>query len=298
MNVVVYEDRRCNIKSFTHELRKMYPKSSTLQVNKDNITKIYSIIENVPIFTSNWCIFCNTSRLDINDLKRLCNTDNLIVINTFSKTSFSNIQETLNDNEVEFSVLDNTKVSKANCINYVAEVLNVDYELSRYICARRNFYFPSIVESTALLSEVPALTKDKVRKYVDKSGNIFLFDVFLYLIGADRNISKNNIITFVNRYRYGIDYCIKYYIKYCKITLSIYSDMTEGKYVLSSAKEYYIKNRKSLPKGLSEYYFLKLVESNKKVSEEFLYLMLINLEKIGSSQMSVIKFINLLKLGG
>lgn len=281
MIIVLLENKVYAIESLIGKIKSEFPKSSILEVNRSNRFEMLKLSETTPLLTDGWIILCSERLNILQILPFTKNSKNLVVINA-TNTSKSDIINCLEDNKLEFSLVDNINVSKETLIKYVSNTLSLSEKDSKTLCNKCNNYLPYVLESVTLLQTLGRdVTRNDVLKFIDKRTTLNVHSLFLHLIGY-RVLEETLVSTYLYDFKYAFSYMKTKLLAYLDDSIYIYTLIESGLLGGDNYKTYQYDKKLTI----SDYTLKNLVlYVHKEISFEVLLLTKIKVSKCTSMYM-------------
>lgn len=292
ITVIVQLNSMFSISSFEKTLDK-FPQNSIIKINKSNYEDVLKEIEHPPLFTSVWLIYVNT-KLTKDKLNRLLSKGNMyVVINCNSKEAYEDIKEILIELNIKYSLVDNSKASKSDLINYCMKSLNIDEDTARYLCKRQGYNMNKVVNDVLNLSIFDKVDRNVIKSYTTVRSTTTLLDLMDYILGLNHKKSYNSMVKLLYNYRYGFSFILEFTKKDLRNRLLLYNYINEGLLDMSNYKEFIVEHKLKM----RNYFVYKVLENYKNLSYDKLYLIIVLVESIPDNKYSLYKYIQLLKMG-
>ena len=291
--ILVSENYRSPIDSLVDKVKKEYPSSSIVYLDRENYELGVKTLETEPLFSDRWLVLVNI-KSPPESLLKLFDSDRFVTIFVFRNVDdMSAVSNKLTTLAIKHNVVDNTKVSKEALIHYVQTTLDVDITLAKYICGRHNYYAPKVMETVEFVSITGERDKEKIKKYTQRTGDVSYAAIFDYILGIG-DIELKRVLSLVNRYKHGHKHLLDFIIDRFDVYLLIYRLAINGKLSYDNIKDYYDKNKDTFEK-VPEYVLTKALDSMTHVSYDYLLLLSL-LYKKEKTNTSLSSFIYLLKM--
>lgn len=287
MNILVLENNKC-LESYVEKFKDI-PNSSRLYVSSKNYKDAITKINTKPILTQNWLVTIS-SQLPISLMTNVLeNTKNINIIETSTKQKFNDIKSRLLKEDIDFKILDNTKVDKKDCIKYVQKQLNINEDLRKYLCKRHWYYFPKIVESVHILSGFKEITKPIIRKFTYERST-YISDITDTILGV--NFETVESVDLLYEYRYGFKFLLSIIKKDLELYEYIFTEISSGYLSLMNYREYVTDNEHY--KQASNYRKEQIINSYKSLSFDKLLFIKTQIELIEPKSSNIYKLIKLI----
>lgn len=288
MNILVLDNNK-SLEPYIVKFKDI-PTSSRIFVSPRNYNKVISKLDSRPVLTQYWLVIIS-SRLSISQMTHILSLkQNINIIETATKTSFQTLREELLNQDIDFKVLDNTKVDKSDAIRYVIKNLNIEIEDRKYLCKRHGFYFPRIVESVKILSGFDKIDRKLIRKYTE-SKIIYISQITEVLLGVG-NVSKSEAVDCVYEFRYGFKYLLRTISDDLDLYIFIFNEVSSGFLSLMNVREYECDN--SAFKAASIYKREKIINAFRNVSFDKLLYIKTRVDLIEPKSSNIYKLITLI----
>lgn len=254
MNIVLIEDPIYSIDSLKESVKKSFPISSQITINRKNYYESLKLVKTSPLLTEGWAIILSSS-LSIKQCSLFCTDDKNVVLIEVRPRNKEEYLSSLNDIGVEFSVVDNVHVGKDRLVKYCIDELYLSKKDSITLCNRCNNYLPYVTESVTLLKSLgKGVSRSDILKYVNKRSSFNIQSLFLHLIGFNRKES-DTVACFVYDFRYAMGYIKKSLLAYLEDCINIYIYMENGLLGADNYKDFGYPNKLTV----SEYLVKKII---------------------------------------
>lgn len=295
MNIILAEEINFPLGSFIDQVKKKFPSSCVVNMNRNNTDEVLKTVKSPPPVHELWLVLASLRNPADDILNKLDNEHTVNVFVVRSKEELTEWSRKLSVLQIQFKIVNNLDVPKPDVVEYVMKELGVDYELAKYICGRHRYYLPKITSSVLTLKHLPKVTKATIRKYTSAYNDMSYDALFDYVIGVDERVSHNKAISLVHKYRYGVEYIVKFLVKRFEMYLYVYEEMMLGKLSFDNYKDYYAEHKSDM-KDFSEYRMKMAIESFGKVSYDKLYYLSSLYKRELEQGVSVLSLLNLLRL--
>jgi hypothetical protein len=295
INIILAEENRYPIGSFIDQVKQKFPSSSTVFVNKNNVLDAMKVISRSPLLTEGWLVIINVKDISEGLISSFNVERNITIFVVRNNDELHETARKFIGANLQYKVVDNLNPSKETVELYIMEELKVDKELARYIARRHNYYLQKISESVEILKELPNISKEVIKKYTEKTGDLSYNAMFDYIIGADEEINPARVGRLVHKYRFGVEFMAKFIVKKFDLYLMVYDEVMTGKLSMENYKEYYEQHKVSL-KEVNEYSLRKAIEATTMVSYEKLFYLSQLYKREAESGANVISLMGLLRL--
>ena len=266
------------------------PSSSRIYITAKNYQKVISKLNTRPVLTPYWLVIISP-RLSISQILSVLGfANNLNIIETATKTSFTDMRAALLNQNVEFKILDNTKVDHNDAINYVLQNLKIEVDDRKYLCKRHGYYFPKIVESVKILSGFNEITRPLIRKYTD-SKTVYISQITEVLLGIGKT-TKPAAVDCIYEFRHAFKYLLNTISEDLDLYIFIFGEVSSGFLSLVNVRDYECDD--SAFKAASVYKREKIVNAFRNVSFDRLLYIKTQIDLIEPKSSSIYKLISLI----
>lgn len=278
MIIVLLENKVYAIDSLIGRVRREFPDSSILEVNKNNRFDMLKLSNTTPLLTNGWVIICN-ERMNTQQCLPFCkNPNNLTILHTTPKNK-SDVLNFLAENKLEFSLVDNINVSKETLIDYVSSELKLTEKESKTLCNKCNNYLPYVLESVALLQTLGRqVTRNDILKFIDKRTTMSIVSLFNHVIGF-KTLDSSLVATYLYDFKYAFGYLKTKLLSYIDDAIYIYTLMDSGLLGPDNYKDYKFDKKLTVSDYMVKNIILNI---HRKVSFEILLLTKIKVSKCNS----------------
>lgn len=272
--------------------------SCQARVTKETTYETIKSYKQSPLLSAGWLLRVSK---DITDSQlRLLDKlpDNTILLfHVVSRRELTDLQDKLDTNKVQYTLLDNYKISKEDIIKYIATNLHLSEQDAKYLAKRQGYYTVSVVNSVRVLKQFTRVDRDIIRKYTSVNDNVTLYEIVNYLFKLpDCKINYSTAVKLVYQYRFAFDHIRNYILSTCVLYRQIFDYMVDGQLTIKNYKSVKSSLDKKLLQSLSDYQLRQIVSHFSDVSLEYLYLIEQMVSSIPDDTSGIPAFINLLKL--
>lgn len=300
MNAVILEDRLYKINSLLSLVDGKFPNSSVLNLNSENSKYVLNSIKREPLLTDTWLvkIFAKVSDEVIEQLNEAKNVTAIYVF--YSRKMYDEFIQRMLSLQVPFKVHDSTKLSESDLIAYTMNMLDISEDIAKYLCNRHRYYLPQVMNSINILSALDVVTKDDIKNYTTKYGDVSFDRLSLALVGYVNPKDKNKItirkyVSLLGDYMFGLEYLLESMRMRINNMFKLYEYIDFGELSMTNIDEFYLNNRKNL-KGVSKYFIERVIELRSQISIEYLYYVKCNVDALKPNPVTICKLTNILKM--
>lgn len=284
MILLIYESYRSPVEKLSDKIRKLYPESGTVYVERDRTEDALKILSSMPLVKDQWLVFVNMKEPPDHLIIALNKPTNVVVFLFKVKDDMLVMGNRLSVLGIDYKHVDDTKVEDEDLQEYVMNSLDVDLELAKYICARHKYYIPKVMQTVDFCKLSGIKTKSGIKKYTQRSGDVSYQTVFDFVLGVpsrkkkkfskegSRDTKLKDVYELVRRYRHGHKRLLEFLNKRFAYYLMVYEAVLNGKLSFENVKEYYEKHREEYTE-FPEYMVVRAIESMNSVSYDYLYML-------------------------
>lgn len=251
-----------------------------------------------PVMEKGWCVIygCKDKKV----VKLLCSyKDNITILTVNSLAQKESLMQQLYEDNCEFKVIDNLKISRKDKIQYIQNNLHVTEAEATYIVTRTRGRIKDIVSAVGALRSCSHITREQIRAIVPKTEKFSINDLYNYLVGytIDKNpMTYKDAILILYNYQYGVGFLRDFLMDRLIRDLAIYDLIESDGLSIRNYKEYrHLRgndNNKILT-SLTEYQLYKVIEQHRYVSYEYIYFLLTSLQRMDPSDNLLLAMVNL-----
>lgn len=293
MILVVLEKTIDDICSVVGEIKKKYPPTAQVYITKKTTQSSLSRYTHPPLITGGWVFLCHSgiSSTMVQALERLVGK-NVILFSPTNSTELLSVENTLQQANVPYKIVDNHKPDVGKVIKYVqSELPGTTEDVAKYIYKRYGGYMPDIVVTVDALKRFSPITIYTVRRYGVERHEHTLYELADYLVGINSKITYEDAIKVVYDYQFASQYLLKYLIGMIDACITVFDKMSLG----SLTVEEVVSGDKGLA-AMAPYRIQQIMDGYESVSLEKLYYLKIRLDSIRQERFSLVRLIALLQL--
>lgn len=299
MLYLIYELERSPIGSFEDSLN-VGPPSSKLSLVDDTFDIVFEALKTKPLLTSTWTVsispYMERSKI-VRLLNEYGNSNNIFIIKCTNKGKFTDIENTLIENKINYSLIDNSIVDKSYLVDFIKRNINyVDEDIPMMICKRVRYNVQKVINAVDILSTLDVVNKDTVKRFVDTASSSGFFDITLSLLGLSVKSSKSKVLNLMYQYRYGYKYIFRSVKKDLNDFRIIYNYILDGELSMDNMLDFQPKGDSNFKK-ISKYKKRVIIESFQFLSLEKLYIIQSLVENIPETWRDYYNLVNLVGSG-
>lgn len=293
MIFVVLENTIDEICSVAGEIKKRYPATAQIYVNKKTTQGSLSRYAHPPLITGGWVFLCD-SRISSTMVQALSRLEgkNIILFTPTNTAELLVVENMLQQANLPYKIVDNHKPSCDKVVKYIQQELpSATKEVAKYIYKRYGGYMPNIVVTVDSLKRFSSVTAYTVRKYGVARHEHTLYELADYLIGVNTKLAYEDAVRVVYEYQFASQYLLKYLSNTVDVYVSVFNKLAAGAITVDEV----VAGDKALS-GLAPYKVQQIMDGYEIVSLEKLYYLKIRLDGIKQERFSLMRLIALLQL--
>lgn len=239
MNIILLEDSRAPL--FTERLVQSFPNSSVVGITKRNNSSILKELSSRPLLSDKWLLLIE-SNTNEELIKSLFSMDSCICV-LKCKDSEKDYFLALSRSRGDTRFVDCKNITEEEAVKRITSKLDTTEQIARMIYTKCNKFMPYIEETIVSLSCLGRAVKmSDLDNYMEKYNSITIYSLYYHILGIDK-ISNKELVTYLYRYKYAIDYIKKTLLDLFDSTESLYKSIDEGLLGSDNIHEY-VKNTK------------------------------------------------------